>query len=139
MLNVNTHRVSARIMARRVPVPLLKGTLRAIIHAIRLDQIKTFEKKRFFYKFRKNTKTKNDIYKILNKRLLSIYTEYYGTDICRYSAVLRPNTIYFRLRRMNCELYFFALRVNCPKAGRPQGVTGRLRPIGAFPSPPPCG
>ena len=34
---------------------------------------------------------------------------------------------------------WFALPVRCPKAGFPQGVTGRLRPIGDFPSPPPCG
>ena len=34
---------------------------------------------------------------------------------------------------------FLFLRVLYPNAGLPQGVTGPLRPIGARPSPPPCG
>lgn len=36
-------------------------------------------------------------------------------------------------------LRFLGLRVFLPKAGLPQGVTGRERPIGLRPSPPPCG
>ena len=31
---------------------------------------------------------------------------------------------YFRLRKISELLYFFDFRVRCPKAGRPQGVTG---------------
>ena len=34
------------------------------------------------------------------------------------------DVIYFRRRRIKSALYFFDLRVRCPKAGRPHGVTG---------------
>jgi len=40
---------------------------------------------------------------------------------------------------MNLFDAFFLSRVFNPKAGLPQGVTGVFLPIGAFPSPPPCG
>lgn len=44
-----------------------------------------------------------------------------------------------RARTINfCDAFRLFL-VFTPKAGFPQGVTGFLRPIGARPSPPPCG
>ena len=46
---------------------------------------------------------------------------------------------YLRRRIIKLPLYFFALRVRSPRAGRPHGDTGCDRPIGARPSPPPCG
>ena len=50
-----------------------------------------------------------------------------------------PVRYFLRLRTMylsECLPFFLVLR---PSAGLPQGVTGALRPIGDFPSPPPCG
>ena len=44
-----------------------------------------------------------------------------------------------RLRRTSLLLCLFFLRVLRPRAGFPHGVTGPALPIGAFPSPPPCG
>ena len=42
----------------------------------------------------------------------------------KYIFFLYRSKDYFRLRKINELLYFFDLRVRCPKAGRPQGVTG---------------
>ena len=47
--------------------------------------------------------------------------------------------IYLRRRTINFELILLLLRVRAPNAGLPHGETGRERPIGQRPSPPPCG
>jgi hypothetical protein len=44
---------------------------------------------------------------------------------------------YFLLCRIRKLLNFLRLRVFTPNAGFPQGLSGRERPIGARPSPPP--
>ena len=46
---------------------------------------------------------------------------------------------YLLVLRTNLLLYFLAFLVFTPSAGFPHGVTGRGRPIGERPSPPPCG
>ena len=54
--------------------------------------------------------------------------------------VVLVNKVYFvRRRTISPLLRFFLLRVLAPRVGLPQGVTGPELPIGARPSPPPCG
>jgi hypothetical protein len=50
-----------------------------------------------------------------------------------------PPLLYFRRFRIRGVLCFFSLVESAHRAGRPQGVTGCDLPMGARPSPPPCG
>ena len=100
------------LLIRRIIAFLYKNQMRLILQS----------------KIKKQNQTRTD-------SVLSYYAPY---SFCSYLIRLIIY-FYFLLRRIREELYFFGLRVNCPKVGRPHGVTGRLRPIGARPSPPPCG
>src|SRR5690554_4994804 len=60
--------------------------------------------------------------------------------VLRFSLRTVVQSRYFlRRRTINLSDLLFFLRVLYPRVGLPQGVIGDLRPIGALPSPPPCG
>ena len=57
----------------------------------------------------------------------------------RCLGIFNLKSHYFRLLSIKELLFLFEFLVFFPKAGNPQGDTGRLLPIGERPSPPPCG